>query len=1046
MPGFSLTPSQRVMTGYALWMAVLLAVYYWMPALRVESWGLLGLTGVGAIVAGVALNRPARKMPWLLLAVANACFIAGQLSFLVAERIRVVLPFPSFADVLYLMEYPLYAAAALVFIRFRSPERDRRSVLDALTLTVGLALLSWLYVVLPYARDPALTWLQKCVAAAYPLGDILVLAMVARLLAPETMRSRAVQLLTVGTVGLLTADVLYGLIQLHGTFHNGTPVDLGWAALYAAWGAAALHPSMTQLTDPVAAQPAEASPVRLLVLMLGALIAPAVLFVGSLGSHYPDGSFIAVFSAVLYLLVLTRLSDTAGSHRRALGRERTVRQAGASLASAGTVEDAAAAAGNAAATLAGPDDCQGVLFAVRDSDRFRVVSGDGPLPSAGPGQLGELAAGWPALVAGQHPAFVPAAQLGESAALYPGCEGALLCPLTLTERPSGDPLIGVLALFGRHLALAGLAWTLEVLAGQVALAVERILLSRELIRQRSEAYFRTLVQDTSDVILIVGDGDVIRYATPSAAGIFGADAAVAGAALPDLAGPSGRRDVARALARMRGQDSQDHHRDTWQLKRRDGRTVRVQVRCSDLRNDSTVSGLVLTLRDVTEERRLSDELKFAAFHDALTGLPNRRLFQDRVTRALEAATAGGPAAGVLFVDLDDFKTVNDTMGHDVGDGLLAAVGARLSAAVRETDTAARLGGDEFALLVEDVRDPAELEALARRVIAAFSDPFSVLGRRVTAAATVGAALTGGSADPDELLRHADLALYAAKLAGKGQWRAYQQALGADLDRRRDLQAALDDALGTSAFGLAYQPIVALRSGEVAGFEALARWDHPRWGKLLPGQFITLAEDTGHIVPLGAWVLRQAAADMARWREHSHAGPRPYVSVNVSALQFRAPGFAGTVASALAASGLPAAALTLELTESALIACDKPMRDDLQALKEVGVRLAIDDFGTGYSSLSYLKELPIDVLKIDKSFLDGVTATDSGRQLALVEGIISIADKLDLEVIAEGIETEAQRDILVATGCHYGQGYLLARPAGPDRTEALIRRRSLIPET
>ena len=317
---------------------------------------------------------------------------------------------------------------------------------------------------------------------------------------------------------------------------------------------------------------------------------------------------------------------------------------------------------------------------------------------------------------------------------------------------------------------------------------------------------------------------------------------------------------------------------------------------------------------------------------------------------------------------------------------------------------------------------------------------------MTAAATVGAALTGGSSDADELLRNADLALYAAKLAGKGQWRAYQQALGADLDRRRDLQAALDDALGSSAFSLAYQPIVALASGEVAGFEALARWQHPRLGLLLPGQFITLAEDTGHIVPLGAWVLARAAADMARWQEHSGTGQRPYVSVNVSALQLRAPGFAGTVASALAASGLPPAALTLELTESALIGSDKPMRDDLLALKEVGVRLAIDDFGTGYSSLSYLKELPIDVLKIDKSFLDGVTATDSGRQLALVEGIISIAGKLDLEVIAEGIETDAQREILIATGCRYGQGYLLARPAGLDHTEALIRRRRPASET
>jgi PAS domain S-box-containing protein len=664
VPEFGLTWRQRVLPAYVLWMLLLVVTYFRVPGLRAETWGLLGLSGVGAIVAGVVINRPAQKAPWLLLAAANLSFIAGQLSFLIAGRLQVTLPFPSFADGLYLLEYPLSAAGVLIFIRWRSPERDRRSLIDALTLTVGLALLSWLYLVLPYARDFELTWLQRSVAIAYPLGDILVLAMIARLLAPGTGRARSVQLLALGTVGGLASDVSYGLIQLHGTFSNGTVVDLGWAVLYAAWGAAALHPTMTQLTQPAAAQRSEASPVRLIVLMLAALVAPTVLFVESLRNRYSDGSVVAVFSAVLYLLVMWRLFDTAASHRRALSRERTVRQAGASLASAGTVEDVASVAGNVAVSLIGHGMQQAALLAVRTGGGFRVVNIGGarelgrPWQSARPEEFGQLAATWLPRLAGPRPVFVPVAELDERiSARFPGSEGALLCPLTLKERPSGDPLIGMLFVFGQRGTLAGPRGTLEILAGQVALAVERVMLSQEVIRQRSEAYFRTVVQDTSDVILIVGDDGAVRYATPSATSIFG-DIPIEGSALPDLAAPAGRREVRRALARMREHAGSSYYDELWHFSRQDGRRVHVQVRCSDLRDENTVGGLVLTMRDVTEQRQLEDELKYRAFHDSLTGLPNRLLFQDRAAHALAQARRGAKITGVLFVDLDDFKVVS----------------------------------------------------------------------------------------------------------------------------------------------------------------------------------------------------------------------------------------------------------------------------------------------------------------------------------------------------------------------------------------------------
>ncbi len=1037
-----MTSRRHVLAGYFIWVTLLVATYYWLPSLHVEAWGLIGLSGVVAIVAGVVINRPARKAPWLLLAGANLSFTAGQVSFLVLTQImRVKVPFPSFTDVLYLVTYPLYAVGLLIFIWWRTPDRDRRSLIDALILTIGLALLSWIYLILPYVHNPGLTWLQKSVAIAYPLGDVLVLAMIARLLVAGTGRTTSVYLLTLGTVGMLASDALFGLLQLYGSFHSGTIVDLGWAVFYVAWGAAALQPSMSELTRPVSQQHAETSPVRLTVLMLASLIAPAVLFIQSLADQNRDDSVIAVFSALLYLLVLSRLWDVAASHRRALGRERAVRLAGASLASAVTVQEAATTVRGAAIALLDPRSPGEALLVMRDGGKVRAVATTDD-DSSRMNQLAEFTETYLPRLDGSQPLFLAATALGERATeLLPGCDGILLCPITLKERPSGDPLIGVLAVFGEQRTLADMSATLEILAQQAALAVERAMLSQEVIRRGSEAYFRTLVQDTSDAILIIGDDGKVRYATPSATSIFG-DIGVEGAYLWDLV--QERDEVVRALARMREHAGRASYYEDMRITRRDDVAVQVQVRYSDLRRDSTVGGLVLTLRDVTAQRQLEAELKHRAFHDALTGLPNRLLFQDRAADGLVQTQRDGTTAGVLFVDLDDFKVVNDTMGHSVGDELLVAAGTRLSAVVRDSDTVARLGGDEFALLIENAADAETVDAFAERIVQAFGEPFALADGSVVSTATVGVATTQDSADVDELLRHADLALYAAKAAGKRQWRRYQAVLGAGMVRRREVQAALEDAVKNSAFTLAYQPIVSLTDGEIAGFEALVRWPHPEWGMMQPGQFIELAEETGHIVPLGSWVLGQAVADIVKWMRRAPRQAPLYVSVNVSARQFRDPGFVDGVRRVLAETGLAPSALILELTESVLLRRDERVYADLMELKLIGVKLAIDDFGTGYSSLSYLRELPIDVLKIDKSFVDGIGT--SQQRLALVEGIIRIAGTLHLNVIAEGIETEVQRDLLVSMGCQFGQGYLLAMPVEADQAEALMRiGRGLVPE-
>ncbi len=1031
------------MTGYVAWMTLLVAVYYGVAPLRIETWGLIGLSGVLAIAVGVFINRPVRAAPWLLLAGANLSFAIGQMMFLVFTHILDEnVPFPSIADVFYLATYPLYAAGVLIFIRWRTAGRDRQSLLDALTLIVGLALLSWIYLILPYASNPGLSWVQKAFAIAYPLGDVLVLAMLFRLLAPGSGRTRSVQLLTLGTAGMLMSDVSFGLTQLYGSFTNGTVIDLGWAIFYGAWGAAALHPTMAELTRPVSPRQGEGSPLRLALLMLASLIAPVVLFVEAIQGTVLDGGVIAVFSAVLFLLVLSRLSYSAASHRWALGRERVLRLAGASLASAVTVEEAASAVRTAVATLISPNPQREALLTVREEGELRAV---GATPDGGPAvhldQLDEMAQTWMSLVTPLGTHLMRAAQLAERArsdvshVSGPSGDGSvLLCPLTLKDRPSGDPLIGVLLVFGEERVLAALSGTLEILARQVALAVERVMLSREVIRQGSEAYFRTLVQDTSDVILIINDTGEIRYATPSAKSIFGNER-VEGAYLWDVVQSQDRDDIMRTLTRAHERGGRKSY-DDWQITRRDNARVEVEVRWSDLRKDRTVGGLVLTMRDVTEQRQLERELKHRAFHDSLTGLPNRVLFQDRTVQALGRSRRTGAVAGVLFVDLDDFKVVNDTMGHSVGDELLVAAGMRLSAVTRASDTTARLAGDEFALLIEDVADSAAVETIADHVVRAFVEPFTLADGSVITTATVGVATTEDSADAGELVRHADLALYAAKAAGKRQWRRYQPVLSTGMLRRRELQAAIDEALVTSAFTLAYQPIVALSSGEIVGFEALVRWPHPRWGMILPDQFIALAEETGHIIPLGSWVLERAATDIVKWQRRVPRRTPLFVSVNVSARQFRDPGFVRGVRQVLTASGLAPSALLLELTESVLLRRDERISSDLRELKGIGLRLAIDDFGTGYSSLSYLRELPIDVLKIDKSFVEGISFSE--QRLALAEVIIRIAKTLGLTVMAEGIESEVQRDLLISMGCQFGQGYLLARPVGADQAEALAR--------
>jgi diguanylate cyclase (GGDEF)-like protein len=437
----------------------------------------------------------------------------------------------------------------------------------------------------------------------------------------------------------------------------------------------------------------------------------------------------------------------------------------------------------------------------------------------------------------------------------------------------------------------------------------------------------------------------------------------------------------------------------------------------------------------SENRELEAKLAHQAFHDSLTGLANRALFRDRVDHAL-ARSSRGERVAVLFLDLDNFKSVNDTLGHGEGDRLLHAVGTRLLKASRGGDTVARLGGDEFAILLEDVSHIDDILVVVTRIMESMRQPVALQGREVTISASIGIAHALGAEQVDELMRNADVAMYRAKEDGKGRHAVFEPGMYAALLQRLELEADLRHAVDRGELRVLYQPIVQLETGSVTGVEALARWQHPQHGMDSTATFIPLAEETGLIVPIGRWVLREACRQGRRWQLDAESRWVPTVSVNVSARQLQEATFAADVAAILAETQFPADRLILEITESALMSHTTSVVDRLSELKALGLRLAIDDFGTGYSNLSYLQQFPIDILKIDKSFVAQLATKDG--QTALASTIVGLATTLKLNTVAEGVEHADQRAQLVALGCRYGQGFLFAKPIDAEAISALLQ--------
>jgi diguanylate cyclase (GGDEF)-like protein len=453
----------------------------------------------------------------------------------------------------------------------------------------------------------------------------------------------------------------------------------------------------------------------------------------------------------------------------------------------------------------------------------------------------------------------------------------------------------------------------------------------------------------------------------------------------------------------------------------DGRSIQV------LNRPLANGGWVATQEDITERRRAEQQITHLAHYDVLTDLPNRALFRTQLERELER-TKRGEQLAVLYIDIDEFKSVNDSLGHPAGDELLKAVASRLQSCIRETDFVARLGGDEFAIVQTGIGRPDDVVDLVKRIYAAIREPYECLGHQVATDASIGIALApNDGSDLDQLLKSADLAMYGAKADGRRTYRFFEPGMDARVKARRTLELDIRQAIAEGGFELHYQPVISCETGGIAGCEALLRWNHPVRGMVSPAEFIPVAEETGLICEIGDWVVTTACAEATNWPPHVR------LAVNVSPVQFRSHGFSLKVANALAVTGLSASRLELEITEAVLIRDDEAALAMLQHLRALGVRIALDDFGTGYSSLSYLQRFPFDKIKIDRCFVNDIAGAQGAS--TIVQAVINIAKARNMTTTAEGVETEAQKQALIAFGCTEMQGYLFS----PARPVADIRR-------
>jgi diguanylate cyclase (GGDEF)-like protein/PAS domain S-box-containing protein len=553
--------------------------------------------------------------------------------------------------------------------------------------------------------------------------------------------------------------------------------------------------------------------------------------------------------------------------------------------------------------------------------------------------------------------------------------------------------------------------------------------------KESEERYRLLVELSPEAIVVQSEGRIV-YANPAAASLFSAETAdrLLDFGVADFVHPDHRENFLARENHLR--ENQQSNLKAEKFVRLDGQVRDVEVVLASVTYGGRPATQMLT-RDITERRRAEEQLLHDAFHDSLTGLPNRALFIDHLKLAVNhCRRTRGYLFAVLFIDLDRFKIINDSLGHMVGDELLNTIAHRLEVCLRDGDTIARLGGDEFTILLDGIKDYSDAQRVAERVQEVLEQPFHLAGRELFVTASVGIKYSGGGEQPEDLLRDADTAMYCAKALGKAQSQVFDEKMHTRALTLLEIESDLRRAIDKEEFEVHYQPIVSLESSRISGFEALVRWTHPERGLISPADFIPIAEETGLIIQIDRWVLRQACLQMRRWQETLPDTRRMKINVNLSCKQFMQATIVEQVLETLRETGLDPRNLKLEITESVMMEKGDYAMSVLEQLSKAGIELSLDDFGTGYSSLSYIHHFPVSTLKIDQSFIKRIGGEQNGE---IVRAVVALARNLGLEVVAEGVETVLQFDQLKALGCEHGQGYYFSEPVDHESATELIRK-------
>ena len=1027
---------QRAWLLYPCVAAAATAVYY-LTGHNSYLFNVIGLSSPILILTAIFVHKPEAKLPWLLFALGQFLFITGDvLAYNYDKIFGTDLPFPAISDVAYLLVYPCLVAGALALLHLRAPRRDIGALIDSAMIAIGVGTLSWVLLISPYAHDDTLTGLQKLVSMGYPIMDLMVLTVAVRLAVSRGRRTAAFHLMLLAVAALLVTDAIYGWALLNGGYTPGSGwLEIGWISFYVLFGAAALHPSMRTVSHQQAEQSeVVVTPGRLALLGAASLLAPLAQATQALRHQPLDLPVVLAATITLFVLAIVRMAGFVRDQQLSSQRERALREAGEALETATSRQGIYQATTSAVVSLAG-EDAQVRLFVDRDSVDLAVSAGGTRLP-AYEDRVAELNDGQREEILGGRSLSVDLrAASADGAARDTGSTLEYLSPIFVREQ-----LSCVIAVATTSALNASTTASIDALSSQVALALESAVLTEELLTRQSEARFASLVKNSSDVIVLLERDSTIRYASPSSTVLGYEPEALEGSRFVSLVHGDDESLVTSFITGTGGREHAGPYE--FRLRCADGRHIFAEALRTNLEQDPNVRGVVLNIRDISERKNFEEQLLHQAFHDKLTGLANRALFQDRVAHALDRHRRDIDSISVLFVDLDDFKTVNDSLGHACGDQLLRECGERLRGCLRPADTPARLGGDEFAILLEDSEESTHID-IANRIMKAFEAPFALDGKEVFVRASIGIATASsanitGISGPDALLRNADIAMYIAKERGKARYEVFQPEMHEAAIRRLELRADLQRAIDNNEFELHYQPMIELHDGEICGFEALIRWMHPTRGLVPPLDFVPLAEETGLIVPIGHWVLQEACRFAAELSREYPEDPARHMAVNLSARQLQHPEVVDQVREVLAETGLPAHTLILEITESAMMTDMNLAIERLEAFKELGVQLAIDDFGTGYSSLNYVRQFPIDMLKIDKSFVDGLVHESSSS--SLVATVLELARVLGLRAVAEGVEETDQLDHLQELNCELGQGFLFAKPLNPLGLRQVLKSR------